>query len=320
MVDWVYKTTYVHLNISTNIETGPNKLTKYNRSVLNEISGYINTVKPYHTKIKSVVESYKAQDNVSVSMEELDRKIKITMETFELLDHAQYDYENPIITSSFSTTPTDIVDGGSFTDTPTDVINSIEFISPTNLNNVYNEHRRSNVAPTFNEQVSVKVITNTAGSVVDANTRTYAYIQDNWLNTTAFSLREDRESTIATDMTYDAISITLATGGGVKFNALGGFAYIDGEIIQYTQASGDTLNNITRAMYGTINRTHSASTVIIDVTNEQLDIFKTLKTFVVNGQYGTSQRFDYITGESILDITAKDIESHELQASGKGVS
>lgn len=365
MVDWVYKTTYVHLNISTNIETGPNKLTKYNRSVLNEISGYINTVKPYHTKIKSVVESYNAQDNVSVSMEELDRKIKITMETFELLDHAQYDYENPIITSSFSTTPTDIVDGGSFTDTPTDVINSIEFISPTNLNNVYNEHRRSNVAPTFNESLSVKAITHpgwheftdyleddrvfvdgvyytatedhTSGDdwteateadywsidisqATDDRTRTYAYIQDNWLNTAAFSLREDRESTITTDMTYNAISITLATGGGVKFNALGGFAYIDGEIIQYTQASGDTLNNITRAMYGTINRTHSASTVIIDVTNEQLDIFKTLKTFVVNGQYGTSQRFDYITGESILDITAKDIESHELQASGKGVS
>jgi hypothetical protein len=320
MVDWVYKTTYVHLNITTDIETGTNKLTKYNRSVLNEISGYINTVKPYHTKVKSVLESYKATDKLSAKVEEFERKIKITMKTDDYLDHAQYDYENPIITSSFTTTPTDIVDGGSFTDTPTDVIQSIEFISPSNLNNVHNEYRRSNVAPTFNEQVSVKVITNIAGNAVDADTRTYAYIQDNWLNTSAFSLREDRESTIATEIVHDEISITLTTGQGVNFNTLGGFAYIDGEIIQYTQVSGDTLNNITRAMFGTINRSHSANTMIIDVTNEQLDIFKTLKTFVVNGQYGTSQRFDYRTGKSILDIDAIDIESHELQASGKGVS
>jgi hypothetical protein len=185
---------------------------------------------------------------------------------------------------------------------------------------VYNEYRRSNVTPQFNEQVSFKVITNTTGSVVDANTRTYAYIQDNWLNTAAFSLREDRESTIDTEMSYTDTTIALPTGHGVNFNALGGFAYIDGEIIQYTQVSGDKLNNITRAMFGTINRTHSAGTLIVDVTNEQLDIFKTLKTYNINGQYGTSQRFAYNTSKTILDTTVVHSDVHELQASGKGVS
>ena len=200
------------------------------------------------------------------------------------------------------------------------MIESIEFISPTNLNNVSNEYRRSNVSQSYNEQVSFKVITNTTGSVVDANTRTYTYIQDNWLNTSAFSLREDRESTITTDMDYTDTIITLATGHGVKFNTLGGFAYIDGEIIQYTQVSGDTLNNITRAMFGTINRTHSASTVIIDVTNEELGIFESLKTRATSGQYTTIPQFDYSSGTSILDVTAANSASQELQASGKGVS
>ena len=320
MVDWVYKTTYVHLNIMTDIETGSAKPKKYNRSVLNEISGYINTVKPYHTKIKSVLEAYKVNDKFSVKVEELDRKMKITLGTGTLLDHTQYDYENPIITSSFATTPTDIIDSGGFTDALTDVIESIEFISPTNLNNVSNEYRRSNVSQSYNEQVSFKVITNTTGSVVDANTRTYTYIQDNWLNTSAFSLREDRESTITTDMDYTDTIITLATGHGVKFNTLGGFAYIDGEIIQYTQVSGDILNNITRAMFGTINRTHSASTVIIDVTNEELGIFESLKTRATSGQYTTIPQFDYSSGTSILDVTAANSASQELQASGKGVS
>lgn len=319
-VDWVYKTTYVHLNIITEVETGSAKPTKYNRSILNEISGYINTVKPYHTKIKSVLESYHVNDKFSAKMEELSRTMKITIGTNNLLDHNQYDYENPIITSGFNETPTDIIDSGGFTDVLTDVIESIEFISPTNLNNVHNEYRRSNINRTYNELVSFKVVTNTAGSVVDADTRTYAYIQDNWLNTSAFSLREDRESTITTDMEYTDTIITLATGHGVKFNTLGGFAYIDGEIIQYTQVNGDTLNNITRAMFGTINRKHSATTVIIDVTDEELSIFKSLKTYVVNGQYRTVPQFDFSSGKSILDVTVENSASQELQASEKGVS
>ena len=319
MVDWVYKTTYVHLNIVTDIETGKNKTTKYNRSVLNEVSGYINTVKPFHTKVKTVLESYKSNDKLSAKVEELSRTMKITMDTGDYLDHTKYDTENTVISSSFTDTPSDIIES-TFTDTPTDEIHSVPFISLSNLNNVYNEYRRSNVTPQFNEQVSFKVITNTTGSVVDANTRTYAYIQDNWLNTAAFSLREDRESTIDTEMSYTDTTIALPTGHGVNFNALGGFAYIDGEIIQYTQVSGDKLNNITRAMFGTINRTHSAGTLIVDVTNEQLDIFKTLKTYNINGQYGTSQRFAYNTSKTILDTTVVHSDVHELQASGKGVS
>ena len=319
MVDWVYKTTYVHLNIVTDIETGNNKTTKYNRSVLNEVSGYINNVKPFHTKVKTILESYKSNDKLSAKVEELGRTMKITIDTGDYLDHTTYVTENTVISSSFTDTPSDIIES-TFTDTLTDEIHSAPFVSLSNLNNVYNEYRRSNVAPQFNEQVSIKVITNTSVNVVDANTRTYAYIQDNWLNTSAFSLREDRESTIDTEMSYTDTTITLPTGHGVNFSALGGFAYIDGEIIQYTQVSGDKLNNITRAMFGTINRTHSAGTLIVDVTNEQLDIFKTLKTYNINGQYGTSQRFAYNTGKTILDTTVVHSDVHELQASGKGIS
>lgn len=201
MVDWVYKTTYVHLNIVTDIETGNNKTTKYNRSVLNEVSGYINNVKPFHTKVKTILESYKSNDKLSAKVEELGRTMKITIDTGDYLDHTTYVTENTVISSSFTDTPSDIIES-TFTDTLTDEIHSAPFVSLSNLNNVYNEYRRSNVAPQFNEQVSIKVITNTSVNVVDANTRTYAYIQDNWLNTSAFSLREDRESTIDTEMSY----------------------------------------------------------------------------------------------------------------------
>ena len=287
---------------------------------MNEITGYVNTVKPYHTKVKSTLESYKATDKVTATFDELARTMKVTMKNDDLLDHTQYDYDARIITSSFTSTPVNIISGGSFTSPPTDVIQSIAFNSPSNLNNVFNEHRRSNATPSFTEQVSVKITTNTSGNVVDANTRTYSYVQDNWLNTAAFSLREDRESTIATDVEVTDTTITLATGHGVKFNTLGGLAYINGEIVKYTQVSDDILINITRAMFGTINRSHSVGALIVDVTNEQLDIFKTLKTVAVNGQYLVNQRFDYRTGKSILDATAEDIVSQELQESGKGIS
>lgn len=318
-IDWVYKTTYVHMNIVTDVATDDDKLRKYTRSSTSELQGYVNTVKPFHTKIKSVLDTYKLRDDLNVSLSE-DRVTKIKMRTTDYLNPVDYDHNVTVVNTGFDTTTTDVVEAGTFSTAADDVLNSLSFITPTNWNTTHEEYRRSNVAPAFNEQLSIKVITNTTGNTVDANTRTYAYIQDNHLNTSAFSLQENKASTLAVEMEYTDDEISLAATTGSLFSATGGYAFVNGEIVKYTQSINDTLKNVTRGEFGTIAQRHDISTQIVDITGDQLDMFKTLNTLYENNLYGTSTHFDVITGKEMLDVTAEDITSQELQASGKGIS
>lgn len=318
-LDWMYKTTYVHMNIDTVIRTGSDQARKYTRSAASEINGYINTVKPFHTKIKSVVDTFRMRENLEVVLQESNQK-KIKIKTDALLDHTKYVPNTTVLNTSFNTSVTNVISGGSFNSIPSDSVVSLDFLSPSNWNNDHEEYRRTNINPSFNESLSVKVITNTSGNVVDNDTRTYAYIQDNNLNTTAFSLQENSAGTTELIVEYDDTSVKLVLGDGASFNPLGGYAYIDGEVIEYRQVVNDTLINITRAQFGTIPTPHDIGSTVINLSDAQLDIFKTLKTINSNNQYGTGQRFDVFSGKSILDVTAEDIESHELQSSGKGIS
>lgn len=70
-VNWVHKSTYVSLYVQRDIDSTA-KI--YKRDQLNEVLGYINTVKPFHTKISSKYDIHNASEEVGLSLEEEDFK------------------------------------------------------------------------------------------------------------------------------------------------------------------------------------------------------------------------------------------------------
>ena len=78
-VNWVHKSTYVSLYIERDIDTTAKT---YKRDQLNEVLGYINTVKPFHTKVSSKYDIHNAREQVGLSLQEQDFK-NITVEFFK---------------------------------------------------------------------------------------------------------------------------------------------------------------------------------------------------------------------------------------------
>lgn len=70
-VNWVHKSTYVTLHVERDIDVSARK---YRRDQLNEILGYINTVKPFHTKISNKFDTHTVDEFVELQLEEANFK------------------------------------------------------------------------------------------------------------------------------------------------------------------------------------------------------------------------------------------------------
>jgi hypothetical protein len=69
--NWVHKSTYISLYVTSDVET---KNRRYKRNQINEILGYVNTVKPFHTKISNIYDIYNASDEVALEIEYTELK------------------------------------------------------------------------------------------------------------------------------------------------------------------------------------------------------------------------------------------------------
>jgi hypothetical protein len=159
------------------------------------------------------------------------------------------------------------------------------------------------------EHLSVRVLTNTAGNTVDADSRTYQYLQDNNGYISVYALEDAMTATVDADTESDDTSIILSVGEGLKFIPTGGFALINNEVLQYGRVDGDTLLDVTRGEYAA--KIVSGDT-IIDVTNNKLD---TIESIIRD----SSLRLNEI-GKSILDNTSSSLDAKTLQANGQGTA
>ena len=70
--NWIHKSTYIQLNIAGELETA---VRRYKRDQTNEILGYINTIKPFHTKISNIKQSHRGTDSVALELTETIQKV-----------------------------------------------------------------------------------------------------------------------------------------------------------------------------------------------------------------------------------------------------
>ena len=74
--NWIHKSTYITLDISSEIETTSRI---YKRNQISQILGYVDTVKPFHTKVSNISDIYYSTENVRLAIEE-DSKKAITLD------------------------------------------------------------------------------------------------------------------------------------------------------------------------------------------------------------------------------------------------
>lgn len=365
--NWIHKSTYISLYITSEMETNARK---YKRNQINEILGYIGAIKPFHTKISNVYDKYTATEEVSISVDYTETKsISVKYErlnqnfigtifdnvsekqvTFEptgdreyrianrvaVLDENNWTVDNIVVGSTlltpsldytvvgqeiiFEEAPSDtiyvnlvpwqenIYDGGTFLadDSQFEVIQECgDFVQPYNYSNsgtTINEYQSTVVDIRPQELLNIIVQTNTDADVVDADTRTFVYVQDYNENRAVFGLVDALKTQLAAD--FNVADTALEVVDGSAF-ALNGFAYLNGEIIKFDR-SGNMLYIRNRALNGSFTITHYAGEQIVDISDA------IMSTVTGNG------RMFNIPGLSILDSNGA-IQPDELAALGQGL-
>ncbi len=330
-VDWFYKTTFIKLNIDTTINTSnqshrlPKRLYKNNVDIF---EGFINEVKPFHTKIKTVFDKYRVLDvaEINVTEESVNKFIEIKYED-EINDEFGPDVET--YSSTFTSTPP-ILDGGDFTSTPVDSINGGGFDIPANYNITSGVARRSTYNGIIDESASFKVITNSSGATVDNDSRTYVYVigQDHRL--AAFGLEDAKATTVSADTLRTATTIEVTDPS--VFRAHGGMAFINGEVISYLGVTGNQIEGVMHSNGETINGSHASGTQIIDISDTSvLQPFDSSSEFAMHNELpwldfndyvtmATSRMFDVGTGDSLVDPAATSNEALVMKNQGKGIA
>jgi len=328
-IDWFYKTTYVRLDIESRLSSD---VKKYTKSHVSEIEGFVNSVKPFHTKIRTIFDKHTATEEVSLTIEELNSGNKSIDIKFDLLDGVYQTKGTTYLGGIFTEEPDEGLFNENdhlFTVEPDDTfiedVTALEmnfgeaFDAAYNWNDTLGIERRNLVELVLTENLAINVVTNVSGSTDDNDTRTYVYIKNNLASTASYSLTESNATTIVGDVTQDDDVIVLSNGAA--FNALGGYAYINGEVIQYMQNDSGTLYGVKRGIGNTLARSHVGGTQIIDITDMQISSNAAFQSdwFYDDGYYKTYPGYDVFSEESILSNNAVNLESIRLKNTSKGV-
>lgn len=321
LVDWVYKTTYVQLDLETKIDSNARL---YRKNGLNELVGYVESIKPFHTKVRTIFDRHSTIDSATVEFEEMSINKEITIHLNEHdVNGGSYEKTERSEPYGFGSDWTELA-GLSFTDSSspsieyagtdfTDATTPTEELTETFMNaQMYNERNTTYIAD-VTENMKILVITNESGSTVNTNSRTLVYLQDNESNTLAYSLQDSKQDSITAEFTVTDTEVEVTDG--TKFNAGGGYAYIGGEIIRYGQVIGNNLKYINREQHRTSSKTYDSATKIIDITDSRLTLMNRIG---IKGNNTTASRFNDV-GKKILDTSSVNLLPQELQSGSQGI-
>lgn len=304
-VDWVYKNTYITLNVETPIEQATRK---YLRSNISEVIGYMNTVKPFHTKIRNVYDINTIEEDVNLV---LDEKHEIDV-TISLPGGGTQEFNGTIVGSTFDNAGDVIYTAPSFTDTsePEQILDTNGFldadrytIADTERAELYNLNPHANLA--------IEVSTNQAGDVFDSNSIKHVYLQDMNGAINVFGLTLTNKQAIVGEFNELATSVTIDRAAQWEEQ---GQAYINGEVFEWYQKSGNTLFGIIRSTSNTFAKPMIDGDDIYNITNTQISAPLTVRTSVTDdAKYSTAQIFNE-AGVSLVDENTTSTSALQLQS------
>jgi len=292
---WVRKTTYIRLEFADAINTTTKKYTK---SKINNVIGYVQEVKPFHTKSSTVLTKHTNLDEVGLTITE-DPKTNITIKP-QAYDGV-FGGNTYAGASDWGTTYDDYITGEG-----TNIYSGPDFIAPELFNYTVDGHNRNSlveISPL--ELLRINVQTNASGSTHATTSRTFAHVQDNNGYVNAYSLTEAKETTLTAALDLDDTTISVAST--TAFDSVG-IAYIGGELIEYVVADATTLGITKREIAGTFSVIASIGDSIINVTNSKL-------TFANDDP----SHYQYNTLSDTILNSPGSTQAQELQSLGKGV-
>ena len=290
--DWIRKTTYVKVEVDSQLDTTSRT---YKKDNLVNALGYIQSIKPFHTKVSTVKTNYKIIDEAKLTVTEIPKHV-ITLNTQDFTPTFNG-------TTYVGADSTDIVTGGDFTSTPTDTIEAINFLSPYNFNVNNDDDKRNsfvNIDPL--ELLRINVQTNATGGTYANTSRTFTHIQDAAGNVKAYALLDAKKSTLSSAIDEDSTELEVVSTTAFDDK---GFVYVGGEIIEYVKIGATTLKINKRAVGQTFIVSASIDDAVVQISNYQL-------TFE-NDTVSYNQ-----TGSSLLS-TPVSKPAQELQDFGKGI-
>lgn len=306
--DFAFKTTYVKLQVNRPLSLTQTNYANYDVSVVED---FINDIKPFHTKLRTGMESTTHAEAVGIQTTEQSRNSVITMK-YE--DHSGRSWEGDTTLS-----------GGTFTN----LLDNVDAITFTTLDGdieyVYNGNNFDQAAyegwgeelyPTdFTENISITVQTNNSGSTYDGNSRAFrmSIYQPNDIQIS--NVIDDAQKTslsssvTATDTTIPATSLALFDNPTTD----PGVVYINGERIEYSAIDNNNLLYCIRGTLGTSAKAHTnGSTIIHSGPSTRIP---TLEKF---SHYGDNLRMAYNDSGTSLSATGISPEHAFIRSAGPG--
>lgn len=246
-IDWAFKSTYIKAKVNYALESTDSM---YRTDSYTDLISYINSVKPFHTKLRDLATIRDVMDTFSVSVVEEDSTTSITLRTgysggniVDSIQAPQFTDHTEVTQSSSMFTDTDIVvyDGGNF-DTTANLI----AVSADNLDD--------EVDTDLAESLEILVYTST----VPDNSQALGFR----MHYNAFG---DEESSVivpfnslAEDITAETTEIKLTA----EIPTVAGIVWIGHEQVAYTHVVNNTLMNAKRGYNNTSEQSHAAGTIV----------------------------------------------------------
>jgi len=320
--DFAFKTTFTHLGVKRPLLTNKAKYQEYNIEVVED---FVNSIKPFHTKLLSSMESNTHGESTNIEIEDITRNNVIT---FNYADHSTRTWAGDSVLMGGGLRIDDTngnVDYSLFTHVQadlTDDYNGQVFVQPAT------EGWGEELVPTdFTENINMLVQTNASGSTVTNDSRAFRIVQ--------FQPMDIQESHAIVDLkkaellanatvfddeitVHDITALDDPNNLGAN-NLVPGVAWIGTERIEYLaiDATGPgtagKLIGVTRGTLGTSPKAHSIADEIWNAGPSTR--IPTLKKF---SHYGDGLRLAYNDYSTSLASAGTTPEHAFIRSVGKG--
>ena len=329
-LDWAFKTTYIKAYLKHNLEK-LNKLFVLERD--QDVIEYINTVKPFHTKLRDTVTQRTADDFTTITATEHQQNLMITERidrytgqewVCDLVLDGGKDWAVGTHTDESPFTAQDGASGVEISTTGTTIDTTTITIDGSNSDFEFVYHGNTFLQPScmgwapelypamFDEAVELLVFTNTSGSTVDADSKTFRIFYDSDGNNEASVV--NISTTLSADITYDESTIEVTDASVIVAPTVGqrGVIWIGNERITYTHKEGNKLHNCARGTGNTAKVAHTSGTTVYEAgITTRVHMHPRLEDY---GQHLRPAFNDF--GKSITDATSTSAEAQFVYTNG----
>ena len=329
-LDWAFKTTYIKAYLKHSLEK-LNKLFVLERD--EDVIDYINTVKPFHTKLRDTITQRTADDSATITVSEHQQNLMITERidrytgqewVCDLVLDGGNDWAVGTHTDESPFTAQDGASGVEISTTGTTIDTTTITIDGSNSDFEFVYHGNTFLQPScmgwapelypamFDEAVAINVTTNTSGNTVTADTKQFRIMLTSNQEYEANVINANTTLSANVAWNDDTVEVADATQLVMPVPGQRGVIFVNNERITYTHAVGNTLMNCARGTGGTSKFTHtSGDTVYESGITTRIHMHPRLEDY---GQHLRPAFNDF--GKSITDSTSTSPEAQFVYTNG----